>query len=174
MACRASKSSKALEVRLGELLTQLGWKLAIAETTTGGLISSRVVEVPGCSAYFERGVVAYSRSSKTDMPGLTDELIESYGSVSKEVAEALADGVRQMSGADLGLAETGLAGPMQGRSPKPVGSAVIALSASGKTRYEEFIVEGDRQQIRQGIANRTLAFAVAHLEEVSSKSDPGS
>ncbi len=164
-----AKSPESHEVQLGKLLTRLDWKLAIVETTAGGLISSRVVEVPGCSSYFERGVVAYSRSSKTDLPGVTDELIETYGSVSREVAEALAEGVRRTSGADFGLAETGLAGPVQGRSPKPIGSVAIALSVSSESRSEECIVEGNRQQIRRLIVDRALDFALTYLEEADSK-----
>ncbi len=169
----ASGSEKALEVRLGALLTRLGWTLAVVETTTGGLIASRVVDVPGCSAYFDRGLVAYSRLSKLDVPGVTDVLIDTHGSVSPGVAVALAEGVRKMSGADLGLAETGLAGPIQGRSPKPIGSAVVALSASGETLYRTFIVEGDRRQIRHGIAHRALAFAVSFLEGGGRESTSG-
>ncbi len=154
-----------LEAQLGRWLTRRGWTLAVAETTTGGLISSRIVGVPGSSAYFDRGIVVYSKASKVEMLGVSEALLEMYGAVSEETATALARGVRQISGATLGLAETGIAGPLRGRSPKPIGFACIVLATPQDTRCEAFVFEGDRQEIRDQIAEQALALAVSYVED---------
>ena len=104
--------SEQLEVKLGILLRERDWTIAVAETTTGGLISARIVSVPGSSAYYERGVIAYSALSKREMLGIDEKVMDTYGAVSAEAACAMAKGVRKVSGADLGLAETGIAGPI--------------------------------------------------------------
>ena len=153
-----------VEVRLGRSLTERGWTLSVAETTAGGLICARIVGAPGCSAYFERGIVAYSRASKVEALGVSEELLTAHGSTSKETAIALAEGVRRMSDTTLGLAETGIAGPIRGRSPKPVGSAFIALSTPSGTQCKAFEFEGDRQRIREQIADRALALALAFVK----------
>ena len=153
-----------VEVRLGRSLAERGWTLSVAETTAGGLICARIVGVPGSSAYFERGIVAYSRASKVEALGVSEELLAAHGSTSREAAIALAEGIRRIAGTVLGLAETGIAGPIRGRSPKPVGSAFIALSTPSGARCEAFAFEGDRQRIREQIADRALALALAFVE----------
>ena len=110
--------AESLEAQLGRLLTRRGWALAVAETTTGGLICSRIVSAPGSSAYFDRGVVAYSKASKVKMLGVSEVFLEAYGAVSEETAAALAKGMRQLSESTLGLAETGIARPAR-LSPLP-------------------------------------------------------
>ena len=132
--------SEQLEVKLGKLLRERGWTIAVAETTTGGLISTRIVSVPGSSAYYERGVIAYSALSKREMLGIDEEVMDTHGAVSAEAACAMAKGVRKVSGADLGLAETGIAGPIRGRSPKPIGTAYIAVASAEGVVCREFSV----------------------------------
>ena len=153
-----------VEVRLGRALAERGWTLSVAETTAGGLICARIVAVPGCSAYFERGIVAYSRASKVDALGVDEGLLTAHGAASREVAIALAEGVRRIGGTTLGLAETGIAGPIRGRSPKPIGSAFIALSTPDGARCEASVFEGGRQRIREQIADRALTLALACVE----------
>lgn len=153
-----------LEVRLGRLLVGRGWTISVAETTAGGLICARIVSVPGSSTYLERGVVAYSRASKVELLGLAEDALDTYGAVSEETAVALAQGVRQVSGTTLGLAETGIAGPIRGRSPKPIGSACIALAGSESSQCVSFVFSGDRHHIREQIAEQALASAVGYLE----------
>lgn len=157
--------AESLEAQLGRLLTRRGWTLAVAETTTGGLICSRIVSAPGSSAYFDRGVVAYSKASKVKMLGVSEVFLEAYGAVSEETAAALAKGMRQLSESTLGLAETGIAGPVQRRSSKPIGSACIALDAAGGARCQEFVFEGDRQAIRDQIAEQALKLTVSWVED---------
>ena len=152
------------EERLGQLLTQKGWRIAVAETTTGGLICHRLVAIPGSSKYFERGVVAYSRASKLGLPGVSADLIDRFGAVSQEVALALAEGVRRLGGVEVGVAETGIAGPIRGRSPKPVGACHIALSAPSGTCSEERHFQGERADIQRQIAQRAIEMVVEYLE----------
>lgn len=145
-----------IEEQVGHLLLQRGWRIAVAETTTGGLICHRLVSVPGSSGYLERGTVAYSRAAKLDLPGVTEDLLSRFGAVSPETALALAGGIRRLAGVEVGLAETGIAGPIRGRSPKPVGEAHIALSLPSGTHVEEHRFEGDRADIQRRIAQRAL------------------
>ena len=93
--------AESLEIALGKVLRERGWTIAVAETTTGGLISARIVAVPGSSAYFERGVVAYSKASKCEMLGIDEQALNTYGAVSAEAARAMATGIRKVSGANL-------------------------------------------------------------------------
>ena len=157
---------ETVEERLGRLLKDQGWSLAVAETTTGGLICSKIVGVPGSSEYFEMGIVAYSKASKVQVLGITEEQLEAHGAVSEETASALAEAVRRVSGATVGLAETGIAGPIRGRSSKPVGSACIAVCGPSETRPVSCVFAGDRQQIRAQIAERVLEIASSYVENL--------
>ncbi len=145
-----------LAVKLGHLLRDKGWTLAVAETTTGGLISARIVAVPGSSAYYERGVVAYSKASKVEMLKMDEGVMGQFGAVSAETAVAMAEGILKVSGATIGLAETGIAGPIVGRSPKPVGTAFVAFARRDGTHVEAFVFEGNRDAIREQIAEAAL------------------
>ena len=159
--------SESLEVRLCELMIERGWTLSVAETTTGGLICSRIVSVPGSSAFFERGLVPYSARAKIQALGISRSLLERCGAVSVEVASAMAEGMGRTSHSTLGLAETGIAGPIRGRSPKPLGTAYIALWTPEGVRCERFVFEGDRGRIRERIAEQALATAVVYLEDAA-------
>ncbi|MDP6775814.1 MAG: CinA family protein [Candidatus Latescibacteria bacterium] len=162
----AGAPAEALEERLGRLLRDRGWSIAVAETTTGGIVSSRIVGVPGSSEYFEMGIVAYSTSSKIEVLGITDEQLEEHGAVSEETALSLAEGARRVSGATVGLAETGIAGPIRGQSPKPIGSACLAVCGPPGNRSESCVFAGDRQEIRDQIAARVLEMAISYVENM--------
>lgn len=110
-----------LEEVLGKLLREKELTIAVAESCTGGLITDRITNVSGSSEYFERGVVAYSNRSKVELLGVPPKLIEAHGAVSKEVAEAMARGIRTKAGSSIGLSTTGIAGPGGGSTEKPVG-----------------------------------------------------
>ena len=152
--------SEQLEVKLGKLLRERDWTIAVAETTTGGGISARIVSVPGSSAYYERGVIAYSALSKCEMLGIDEKAMDTYGAVSAEAACEMAKGVRKVSGADLGLAETGIAGPIRGRSPKPIGTAYIAVAGAEGVVCRDFQFDGDRDAIRNAIADAALQMVI--------------
>ena len=159
--------AESLEVRLCDLMIERGWTLSVAETTTGGLICSRIVSVPGSSALFERGLVPYSARAKTRLLGISHSLLKRCGAVSEEVASSMAEAVGRTSYSTLGLAETGIAGPIRGRSPKPLGTAYIALWTPDGVRCERFVFGGDRNAIRERIAEQALRMAVDYVEDAA-------
>ena len=125
---------ETLEGVVAALLTKQKKTIALAESCTGGLISDRLTDVPGSSAFFERGLVTYSNRSKEELLGVPAAVIRQYGAVSREAALLMAEGVRNSGKTDLGLATTGIAGPAGGTAEKPVGTVFIAL-ADGKSTY---------------------------------------
>jgi nicotinamide-nucleotide amidase len=130
--------------------------LAVAESCTGGMISQRITSVPGSSRAFLGGAVVYSNELKTAFAGVPPALIDEYGSVSAEVAQALAFGIRRHTGATLGLGVTGVAGPSGGTEAKPVGLVHIALSDAQKTESVERTFRGDRDRIRAWTTQQAL------------------
>src|SRR5690242_221858 len=113
----------------GEALAAVGARVAVAETTAGGLIAARLLSVPGASAWFDRGVVAYGGGSKQELTGVDPAILREFGAVSVEAVRAMAEGIRDQAGVQYGVAESGIAGPLGSRrSPKPVGSVVIAVA----------------------------------------------
>ncbi len=125
-----------------------GLTVAVAESCTGGLISQRLTSVPGSSAYFDRGVVTYSDRAKVALLKVPETLIRTKGAVSGEVAQAMAEKVRELSGADLGLAVTGIAGPTGGTKEKPVGLVYLALADKRTAVVRSHLFSGDRDGIR--------------------------
>jgi nicotinamide-nucleotide amidase len=130
--------------------------LAVAESCTGGMISQRITSVPGSSRSFLGGAVVYSNDLKTAFAGVPPNLIAECGAVSKEVAEALAYGIRRYTGATYGLGITGIAGPTGGTEAKPVGLVYIALSDAKNTESIEKTFRGDRDRIRQWTTQQAL------------------
>jgi nicotinamide-nucleotide amidase len=122
--------------------------LAVAESCTGGMIAERVTRVPGSSRSFLGSAVVYSNEMKTALAGLPPELIARHGAVSREVAEALAAGIRQRAGSTFGVGVTGIAGPGGGSETKPVGLVYIAISDGQKAESIERVFPGDRERIR--------------------------
>lgn len=137
-----------LEGIVGSLLRSNGATLAVAESCTGGLIAHRLTNIPGSSDYFERGVVVYSNRAKTEMLNVPETLLEQFGAVSAEAAEKMAEGVRDISRATIGLAVTGIAGPAGGSAEKPVGTVFIALAGPRGTVSKKYKFWGDREQIK--------------------------
>ena len=123
------EGSTSLEEVTGKLLHGRGASLAVAESCTGGLLASRITDIPGSSSYFERGLVTYSNACKTELLGIDPGLIAAVGAVSRDVAIAMAMAVRARSGSSYGLSTTGIAGPGGGSEAKPVGLVWIGLSA---------------------------------------------
>lgn len=148
MIFRFGKNEERLEEVVGQLLLERGKKVAVAESCTGGLVAHRLTNVPGSSAYFEQGVVAYSEAAKTSLLGVPAALIQQHGAVSRQVAEAMAEGIRQRSQADFGLAVTGIAGPSGGTEEKPVGLVYIAIAWEGGGASREHRFSGDREAVK--------------------------
>lgn len=134
---------------VGKLLLDKSLKLAVAESCTGGLICRKLTDTPGSSLYLLGGVVSYSNSLKTKYLGVSQDLLDSHGAVSREVAEQMAVGMRADSDADIGLAVTGIAGPDGGTEEKPVGTVYIAIATSEESWVTKFHFKGDRRQIRE-------------------------
>lgn len=130
--------------------------LATAESCTGGLVAQRITSIPGSSRSFLGGAVVYSNELKTAFAGVPAELIEQHGAVSEEVASALASGIRQRTGATIGLGITGIAGPTGGTDTKPVGLIYIAVSDAQRTDVLERTFRGPRQRVREWTAQQAL------------------
>jgi nicotinamide-nucleotide amidase len=125
-----------------------GYTLGLAESCTGGLVSERLTDVPGASAFLIETVVSYSNESKIKTLGVDRELIEKYGAVSGEVAEAMAIGIKKRADTDFGVSVTGIAGPGGGTAEKPVGLVYIALADDAHVEHRRLMVPGDRTLIR--------------------------
>lgn len=139
---------ESMEEVVGLRLTLGRYTLAVAESCTGGLIGERLTSVAGSSKYFIEDVVAYSNDAKTRTLGVEPMLLLEHGAVSAEVAEAMAENVRQRANTDFGLSVTGIAGPDGGTPEKPVGLIYIALADDVQTEHRKFILPGDRNLIR--------------------------
>jgi nicotinamide-nucleotide amidase len=122
-----SDDGEAIEQVLARQVTTRGWRIGVAESCTGGLIAKRLTDFPGSSAFVEGGVVSYSNAMKTRLLGVPEALLAAHGAVSEPVAEAMADGIRARSSAEVGIAVTGIAGPDGGTADKPVGTVVFAV-----------------------------------------------
>jgi nicotinamide-nucleotide amidase len=143
---------------LAGLLLARGWRLATAESCTGGLIAATCTELPGSSAWFERGFVTYSNEAKTDLLGVIPALIEAHGAVSEQVALAMAEGALRHALADVAVAVTGIAGPTGGTADKPVGTVWIAWAMRGMHAHaERHQFAGGRAEVRAATVRDALA-----------------
>jgi nicotinamide-nucleotide amidase len=158
-----SDRGQPLEVVVGERLASRGWRIAAAESCTGGMLMSRMTDIPGSSAYVEAGVVCYSNVAKVSLLGVDSALIDAHGAVSEPVAEQMAAGIRLRTGAELGIAITGIAGPGGGTPEKPVGTVVIAVSSPMGDVVRTRRMLGGRDLIRAMSVNAALDIARRQL-----------
>jgi PncC family amidohydrolase len=156
-------SEKPLEVLVGELLRKRGWRLAVAESCTGGLIGHRITNIAGSSTYYMGSVTAYAYEAKVRLLGVSWETLEKYGAVSKETVIAMARGARHALAADIGAAVSGIAGPGGGMPGKPVGLTWIGLSAPDYEEAWSYIWKGDRLQNKELSAEQALRLLVDYL-----------
>jgi nicotinamide-nucleotide amidase len=150
------EGSDTMESVVGVLLREHGLTLATAESCTGGLIAERITDVPGSSAYFLGGVVAYSNAAKSSQLGVSESVLERDGAVSEAVVRAMAEGVRSRFGSDFGVATSGISGPNGGTPDKPVGLVWIALSSAKGTHSDSFVFQVDRTRHRRLTAQVAL------------------
>jgi nicotinamide-nucleotide amidase len=145
-------------------LREKGWKLATAESCTGGLVAGAITDVAGSSDVFDRGFVTYSNAAKTEMLGVPADLITQYGAVSEAVARAMAEGALKRSMANVAVAITGVAGPGGGSEEKPIGLVHFACATRGKTTHLEMRF-GDvgRAIIRQAAVRQALQLVLEAL-----------
>jgi len=142
------RDDETLERAVGEKLAKAHKTLAIAESCTGGLISDRITNIPGSSKYFKMGIVVYSNEAKISQLNIPPAVISKYGAVSRQTAIKMAKNIREISGADIGLSVTGIAGPAGATRTKPVGLVYIAVSVSKKIIWKEFHFKGEREMIK--------------------------
>lgn len=147
---------ESMEVALGQALLAAGATLAVAESCTGGLIASRITDVPGASRYLLAGYITYSNQAKEDLLGVPPAVLEKHGAVSEQCAQAMAQGARQRSGAGYIAAVTGIAGPEGGTPEKPVGLVYIAVSEAEVTEVHRFVWPGARDQFKRRVSQVTL------------------
>jgi nicotinamide-nucleotide amidase len=150
------EGNQSLDAVVGSLLAERGMTIAVAESCTGGLIAQRITDHAGASAYFTGGVIAYANSAKVSLLGVSNTVLEEHGAVSDPVVRAMAEGVRERFGADIGIATTGISGPDGGTEAKPVGLVHLALAREGETHAESFVFPLDRLRHRQLTAQVAL------------------
>jgi PncC family amidohydrolase len=156
-------TEKTNEIIIGELLRQRGWRLAVAESCTGGLIGHQLTNAVGSSTYFVGGIIAYSYKSKVRLLGVTWDTLEKYGAVSQEVVIQMARGARHALAADVGLSVSGIAGPGGGTPDKPVGTTWVGLSTPYHEEGKQFIWDQDRIGNKVLTAEAALQLLVDYL-----------
>ncbi len=143
-----SLEGRPLEQVVGELLRARGYRIAVAESCTGGLVASRLTDIAGSSDYVTRGIVAYANDAKIDLLGVPAALIAQHGAVSEPVAVAMAEGIRASAGTEVAIGVTGIAGPGGGTPDKPVGTVAVAVIVGGEARARVFRFVGDRELVK--------------------------
>jgi len=145
--CYGRDGERLAEV-VGRLLLERGLRVAVAESCTGGLLSDRLTDVDGSSAYFERGLVVYSNRAKRELLGVPDEVLRVHGAVSAPCAESMARGICARTGSDCGLSVTGIAGPEGGTPDKPVGTVFVGVAVNGQVEARRLAFPGDRRAVK--------------------------
>jgi PncC family amidohydrolase len=153
-----------IEITLGNLLRQCKLSLATAESCTGGLVASRITDVPGSSEYFLGGIVAYAYEAKVAMLGVSPDTLQDYGAVSKETVIEMARGARTALGADIAVSVSGIAGPGGEMPGKPVGTTWFGLSTTAGDWARRFAWDGDRLTNKTLSADAALQFVLDYLE----------
>ena len=155
---------EALALKLGRALHVRGWRLAAAESCTGGFIAKVLTDVAGSSQWFEGGVVSYSNAAKTELLGVPSHVLAAQGAVSEEPVRAMAEGARTRFAVDVAVAVSGIAGPGGGTNDKPVGTVHFAWAAAGELTAARRIFAGSRDAVRR----QTVALALERLVELVS------
>lgn len=146
---------------LSEIFIKKAWILATAESCTGGQLAGSITAFSGASKWFDCGIVTYSNEAKVSLLDVPSELISSYGAVSEEVAQAMAEGAIKVSQANISVSTTGIAGPDGGSLKKPVGMVCFGLARKGKTTHTATkLFQGNRQQIRAQAVEYALELLV--------------
>lgn len=145
-----------IEEEVGKLLKDKGLTISVAESCTGGLVQKLITDIPGSSNYFIGGVVAYSNKLKEKLVKVKKSTLEKYGAVSEEVANELSIGIRKITGSDIGVGITGIAGPTGDTPTKPIGLVYIGIANKDKSFVKKFIFKGDRKKIREQASYNAL------------------
>ncbi|MCD5415917.1 CinA family protein [Candidatus Bipolaricaulota bacterium] len=155
---------KGLRNRLmGEALKRLGLTISVAESCTGGLLASRITDVPGSSVYFRGGIVAYQNDIKERLLSVPARVMVRHGAVSRQTAEAMARGCRDLLASDIALSITGIAGPSGGSEDKPVGLVYIAVAGVDYLDCRRFVWDGDRVANKERSVDAALDLVLSTL-----------
>ncbi|MCK9281724.1 MAG: competence/damage-inducible protein A [Melioribacteraceae bacterium] len=157
------KNNDTLEQTVGKILTERVLRIAVAESCTGGLIANRLTNIAGSSSFFDRGVVAYSNAAKVELLKVNEDMIHKYGAVSIEVARQMAEGIKAISGTDLGLSITGIMGPSGGTLSKPVGLVYVGICDDKICTAKEFRHGDDRLLNKDRASQSALDMLRKHL-----------
>ena len=158
----ADHELEALAMKLGRALHVRGWRVAAAESCTGGWIAKALTDVPGSSQWFDGSVVSYSNAAKTQLLGVPADVLEANGAVSEPAVRAMAEGARNRFGAQLAVAVSGVAGPTGGSADKPVGTVWFAWATPVGATTQQRHFAGDREAVRR----QTVALALERLIEL--------
>lgn len=164
------KENIEIDEIVAEKLRERNETVSTAESATGGLISSLLTDIPGASSFYDRSVIVYSNRAKQQLTGVSKEMLESKSAVSKEVAEQMAKGIRDLSQTDWGISITGYAGP--GSDGEPVGAVYIGVAYAGDkdrkpfTDVRRYEFEGDREERKQKFAVQALTNLHINIQEV--------
>lgn len=153
-----------IEEKLVQMLAEMGLTISTAESCTGGMLASRIIDISGASDVYSEGFITYSNDAKMKYLKVKDEILDRYGAVSKETALQMADGCRKETGSDVALVTTGIAGPGGGSADKPVGLVYIGCAYKDEVISREFRFNGDRYDIRRQAVDEAIAIAVEMLE----------
>src|SRR5690242_16762545 len=156
----------SLATDLGATMRSSGLTVSVAESCTGGMVGAAITDVPGSSAYFAGGVIAYSDEVKRRDLDVPADLLEKFGAVSREVAEAMAKGARSRFGTDIAVGVTGNAGPDSDATSKPVGLTYVAVASAERTSSTEFHFTGDRESNRRQATTEALRMLLAEARNV--------
>lgn len=159
------------EIIVGKLLRRRGWRLAVAESCTGGLIGHRLTNIAGSSTYYMGSVIAYAYEAKVRLLGVKWKTLEQHGAVSEEIVIEMARGVRHALAADVGLSVSGIAGPGGGTPEKPVGLTWVGLSTPDRDQAKHFFWDSDRLGNKEHSAEAALQFLVDFLRSLPNGRD---
>jgi PncC family amidohydrolase len=154
----------AIEEEVIRRCTERGATIAVAESCTGGLIGSMLVDVPGSSKVFAGGIIAYHNRPKRELLHVPEDILRARGAVSSEAVAAMAEGAREALGTTLALAESGIAGPTGGSAEKPAGTVFIAIATPEGTRCERFVFPGARRAYKMHVADTALGMVIDWLD----------
>ena len=160
-----SVDGRTLEQVVGDRLRARGWRVSVAESCTGGLLASRLTDVPGSSAYFDLGLVTYGNDAKVDLLGVPVATLNEHGAVSEPVAMAMASGVRERAGAEVGVGVTGIAGPTGATSGKPVGTVCLAVVTAGHREVRTRRFPGEREFVKRQASQAALDMLRRMLDD---------
>ncbi|MGN0306456.1 MAG: competence/damage-inducible protein A [Lachnospiraceae bacterium] len=153
-----AREEVTLEQAVADLLQEKRWKIATAESCTGGMVAARLTRVAGVSGVFETGMVTYANSTKKELLGVKEKTLTTYGAVSSQTAEEMVLGLAQRTGAEVSLSITGIAGPSGGTKEKPVGLVFMGCRVKDRTVIKEFHFSGNREKIRESSVAAALSL----------------